>query len=162
MKTKSADTHVYVETFSLAPDVREHITGRLIAELRAYFGESLSKFGRRLGRAVDPSGKTKYSRQYISALEHDKAGYRITEKIEGAIWSMKERAYGVPEGIGGAETVSILAAPGTVKPGSLVLASSQPCKYHACRVWFVPRVPWQVYHARDCARAARRERARPG
>jgi hypothetical protein len=44
-------------------------------------------------------------------------------------------------------------AMGSVKAGAVVLASSQPCANPACGLEFVPVVPWQKCHSRECARA---------
>ena len=53
------------------------------------------------------------------------------------------------------ERVTILAL-GHVAAGAVVLADSIPCGNPACRVVFVPRVPWQKCHSGECARAVRK------
>lgn len=57
-----------------------------------------------------------------------------------------------PVDLGFAQPVLVLAAPGTIKERALVLGASRPCENANCRVWFVPRVPWQKYHSADCRR----------
>jgi len=41
-------------------------------------------------------------------------------------------------------------AVGDVMPGSLVLGDSKKCAYPPCSIPFVPTVPWQEHHSRDC------------
>jgi hypothetical protein len=41
--------------------------------------------------------------------------------------------------------VRVLARPGTVPSGALVLGEARPCQWKGCRVLFVPKVPWQKY-----------------
>lgn len=49
------------------------------------------------------------------------------------------------------ERVTVLAL-GHVAAGAVVLADSIPCGNPACKVVFVPRVPWQRFHSRECGR----------
>jgi hypothetical protein len=53
------------------------------------------------------------------------------------------------------ERVTILAL-GKVEAGAVVLADSRRCANPACRVVFVPRVPWQKCHGTECAKAVRK------
>lgn len=135
------------------------ITGEQLRELRQYYGESLSQFGLRLARAVNPTAQRGYSRQYISGLEHNKPGYRMTPEIEAAFWSLAQALDDVPAGIGGAVHVSILAAPGQVPDGAYLPPSAQAvkCARPACRVVFVKDHPRRKYHHPDCQALHRQE-----
>lgn len=53
------------------------------------------------------------------------------------------------------ERVTVLAL-GKVAAGAVILADSKRCANPACRVEFVPRVPWQKCHSGECARAVRK------
>ena len=41
--------------------------------------------------------------------------------------------------------VTVLARPGALIDGTLVLGEAKPCAWPGCPVVFVPRVPWQKY-----------------
>jgi hypothetical protein len=56
------------------------------------------------------------------------------------------------------ERVTVLAL-GRVEAGAVILADSVRCANPACRVVFVPRVPWQKCHSGECAREVRKIRA---
>lgn len=56
--------------------------------------------------------------------------------------------------------VSVMAKPGTIIQGALVLGESRACQWPGCRVHFVPRVPWQKYCSMELHLAAERERKR--
>ncbi len=158
----SVDTLNNRRTITPALDMSYHINGRIVSDLREHFHESLAQFGERLGRAVDPTGKTKYSRQYISAIEHDKPGFRITKEIEGAIWSMAAVLDDVPAGVGGAVSASVLAAPGQVPDGTYIPPTAQAvrCARPGCRVMFLKVNHFQKYHHPDCRKAHREEIAK--
>ncbi len=53
------------------------------------------------------------------------------------------------------ERVTVLAL-GKVAAGAVVLADSIQCGNPACRVVFVPRVPWQKCHSGKCTREMRK------
>jgi hypothetical protein len=144
----------------MAEQKYSRINGKQLQELREFFGESLSEFGWRLARAVDPNAKRGYSRQYISGMEHDKPEYRITPEIESAFWSLAQAADDVPAGIGGAVNVSILAAPGQVPAGTYLPPTAQAvkCARPACRVVFVKDHPFRKYHHPDCRELHRQEK----
>ena len=57
-------------------------------------------------------------------------------------------------------TVQVLARPGAVPAGSLVLGEARQCVWPGCRVRFVPRVPWQRYCDLRLHEAAEREQRR--
>ncbi len=77
-------------------------------------------------------------------------------KLARAINALGASLDGLRAEIGYAQAVTVYAAPGTVKPGSLVMAMSRPCGYARCPVWFIPRVPNQKYHHPDCREAHKR------
>jgi hypothetical protein len=43
-----------------------------------------------------------------------------------------------------------------VNPGTILLAAGRKCANPTCPIEFIPRVPWQRYHSRDCARNAKK------
>lgn len=61
---------------------------------------------------------------------------------------------GAPKDLARSERVSVQAL-GSVKPGALILADSRPC---VCGMEFVPVCGRQVYHSKECARLARKNR----
>jgi hypothetical protein len=85
----------------------------------------------------------------------------LNEKVEPstaltqAIMSLGATFDGVPEIMAQAHQVSVMAV-GNIKSGSLILADSKPCDNPACPIEFVPRVPWQRYHSKECARNAKK------
>lgn len=52
--------------------------------------------------------------------------------------------------------VQVLARPGAIPPGTLILSEARSCAWPNCRVIFVPRVPWQVYCSRELHMQAER------
>jgi hypothetical protein len=59
------------------------------------------------------------------------------------------------------ERVQILAL-GKVVPGAVVLGDSKRCGNPACKVEFVPKVPWQKCHSLECAKTVRKIKAISG
>jgi hypothetical protein len=57
------------------------------------------------------------------------------------------------------ERVMVLAL-GQVEAGAVVLGSSKRCGNPACKIVFVPVVPWQKCHSAACAKGWREERKR--
>lgn len=71
-------------------------------------------------------------------------------KMVRAIEVLAASMDGMPVEISNAERVSVYAQPGTIRSGSLILASSRMCKSPVCKVSFVPRTPNQVFHNPRC------------
>lgn len=103
----------------------------------------------------DPPWGWRYM-QGVSVGKIDPSG-----KLTRAIQAFAASLDGLRAEIGYAKAVTVYAAPGMVKPGSLVLAASRPCHYIRCPIWFIPRTPNQKYHHPDCKAAYQREKVKP-
>ncbi len=66
----------------------------------------------------------------------------------------------VPAALSYTVEVRVLAPPGLVQAGSLVLGSSRACARPGCRVIFVPNVPWRKYCSSECCVLANNDEAR--
>ena len=130
-----------------------NVTPEMLRELRELLGESLAQFGIRLARAIDLKAQP-FNRQYISALEKGKPGFRVTQQIAGAFWHIAGALDDVPAGTGGAVLVKVLAAPGQVVEGAFVPRSAKvvKCFNPTCNVQFVKTHPRQKYHDPECKR----------
>lgn len=76
-------------------------------------------------------------------------------KLTDAIMRLGALIDGAPKVQVTSQRVTVLAV-GNVRPGALVLGSSQPCGRLACPVHFVPTHPRQKYCSRECAGSAQR------
>jgi hypothetical protein len=81
--------------------------------------------------------------RYIQSVYNDKLAPSV--ELGRAIRSLGAMIDNVPQVIANTEYISILAQPGTVKPGSLILVSSLLCAKPACRNYFVPNHPRRKY-----------------
>ncbi len=73
-------------------------------------------------------------------------GMQPSKRFVKAFMAMGAMSDGIPLEIATAARVQVVAM-GEVHQGSLILADSVQC---VCGLWFVPRVPWQKYHAPKC------------
>jgi hypothetical protein len=142
----------------VAPEIGTKINGASIRQLRLHLGESLSKFGLTLKRAIDPKATKGYSRQYISKLEQgNDPKFTITPEIESAFYVISQALDGVPAGTGGTITVQVHALPGQVQEGAYVKPSlrTKSCARPGCSVVFIGL---GIYHNTECQRAWAKER----
>lgn len=79
-------------------------------------------------------------------------------KLHAAVMALGAMLDDVPVQVAYTMQVQVLARPGAIQPGSLVLSESRPCQWPGCRVSFVPRVPWQKYCSQELHLAAEREK----
>ena len=128
-----------------------NVTPQMLLELREVLNESLTQFGIRLARAIDPKSEP-FNRQYISALEHGKKNFRVTPQIAAAFWNIAAGLDDMPAGVGGAVLVKVLVQPGQVPEGAMIprTAKAVKCWNPACAVVFVKTHPNQRYHDPEC------------
>ncbi len=68
----------------------------------------------------------------------------------------------VPAALSYTVEVRVLAPPGLVQAGSLLLGTSRECARPGCRVVFVPRVPWGKYCSSECCALNNADKGRKG
>jgi hypothetical protein len=110
-------------------------------------GSELQALGERLSMIARlPQGKI-WGRSYMHAVLH--GTLNASPALVEAIQALGAITDGMRQEMALARHVSVLAM-GEIRPGSLVLANSQKCI--GCGMDFVPRVPWQKRHARNCGK----------
>lgn len=62
-----------------------------------------------------------------------------------AVYALGAALDDVPAPLAYVQQIGVLARPGEVLEGSLILGTSKKCEFPGCRVWFVPNVPWRKY-----------------
>lgn len=145
-------TKEYRERVETAERFQPSITGAEIENLRQAFRESLSEFGVRLKRAINPKAPDGYTRQYVSRIEHGKDV--ITKEIEYAYWEIKRGIDRSTVGEAGAVLVYVKARPNQVPEGALIPRSAvaMKCFNPTCSVVFIKTHPRQKYHDPECKR----------
>jgi len=114
----------------------------------------LEDVARRLCDAAEHNGleRPSWGWRYLRNVLNGKL--EASKRLTDAILRLGALLDGAPaEAIAG-ERVTILAL-GRVAAGAVVLADSRPCGNPGCRVEFVPRVPWQRFHSRECGKIVR-------
>ena len=111
-------------------------------------------------RLTEVAGKEKgwtwrYLRSVLSGTVEPSA------KLVDAMMRLGALVDGAPKESVMGERVTVLAL-GQVEAGAVVLASSKRCANPACKVVFVPVVPWQKCHSKSCAKAVRDVRRMSG
>ena len=84
-----------------------------------------------------------WSWRYIQSVYNNKLA--PSDELGRAIRSLGAMLDSVPQIVANTETVSILARPGAVRVGSLVIVDSLLCAKPACRNYFVPNHPRRKY-----------------
>lgn len=69
-----------------------------------------------------------------------------------AVFALGATLDDVPAPLAYTQQIQVLARPGEVIDGSLVLGKSRLCARPGCRVWFVPNVPWRKYCSKECGK----------
>ena len=86
--------------------------------------------------------------RYVRSVE---AGtVKPSRKFCRAVYGLGATLDGLHPMVVDTQPVQVYAQPGTIRPGSLILAESKICASPGCTLSFVPRVPWQKYCCPDC------------
>lgn len=110
-------------------------------------GSELQALGERLSLIAHlPAGKT-WGRSYMHAVLH--GTLNPSPALLDAIQALGAITDGMQPELATARPVNVLAV-GEIRPGSLVLANSRACI--GCGIQFVPVVPWQKRHKRNCGK----------
>jgi hypothetical protein len=95
----------------------------------------------KLSAAVEKSNP--WSWRYIQSVYNNKLS--PSEELGRAIRALGAMLDNVPQIVANTESVSIMAKPGSVRTGSLVIVDSRLCAKIACRNYFVPNHPARKY-----------------
>ncbi|MBX3005971.1 MAG: hypothetical protein KF821_09135 [Anaerolineales bacterium] len=109
--------------------------------------ETLTTVAAELSELVDVSPP--WGWRYMHGVINGKT--KASAKLAQAIFAWGAVVDGSPALLANTQDVVVRAHPGQLHPGSVVLASSRRCP--ACRVAFVPTVPWQRYCRPQCRMA---------
>jgi hypothetical protein len=117
--------------------------------------EPLEDVARRLCDAADHNGQARpeWGWRYLRNVLNGKLD--ASRKLTDAILRLGALLDGAAVEAVQGERVQVLAL-GKVAAGAVVLADSKRCGNPACRVEFVPRVPWQKCHSAECAKTVRK------
>lgn len=72
------------------------------------------------------------------------------KKMLAAILAMGAAMDGVSPALANAIEIKVFANPERVRPGSVLLGESRPCRRPGCGVSFVPNVPWRKFCSDAC------------
>jgi hypothetical protein len=142
------------------------LTQQLLQSIIEYQDDLLTRLGpgpyhahlaEQLSRIADhtPPWTGRYVQSVVSGTLAPSAAFALAVDAYGA--SLED----VPALITYTVTVQVLARPGAVHPGSIVLSESRPCEWTGCHTIFVPRVPWQKYCNAELHRQAERSKRGP-
>ena len=117
--------------------------------------EALGDVARRLCDAAEHNGleRPSWGWRYLRNVLNGKL--EASRRLTDAILRVGALLDGAPAESVQGERVQILAL-GKVSAGAVVLADSKRCGNPGCKVEFVPKVPWQKCHSKECAAARRR------
>lgn len=102
-------------------------------------------------RLSEIAGRTKaWGWKYLRNVQH--RTQQASAQLMDAILRAGALLDGLPADLARGSQVTVIAR-GTVRPGAIILADSQPCGYPACGRHFVPAHPRQKYHSTDCRTA---------
>ncbi len=100
-----------------------------------------TSFAKKLSDAVDRDDP--WSWQYIRGVYKNQLPPSVdlgrAVRVLGALVDQ------VPPIIAHTETIPILAKPGQVRPGSIVITPSKMCASPGCRITFIPNSPRRIY-----------------
>lgn len=118
--------------------------------------ELLQEAARRLSEAVskDPTWKHRYIHNVAVGNQPP------SKELERAVQVLGAMIDGTPGQLANTVQVSVFAAPGDVKPGSLVQAKSRKCAYVGCGIWFIPPYDSSLYCCEEHKRLERNRRRR--
>lgn len=141
---------------SLSPQEIAQSLQALLEGLRPILGGQgqvvfYEEVARRLSTAIqqDPP----WGWRYIQGVE--KGTIQPSRKLARAILALGATLDGLPAHVADTTPVQVYAAPGKVRPGSIILAASRFCARPGCPVSFVPVVPRQKYCCAACRYRAR-------
>lgn len=124
-------------------------------EMRASMGtvEFYDMLARKLSRIVrkDPA----WTWRYVQGVHAGSIG--PSKVFASAVYAFGAVLDEVPAALTYTVEIRVLAPPGNVKPGSLLLGKSKQCERPGCRVIFVPNVPWRRYCSTECCVMANNE-----
>jgi hypothetical protein len=143
------------QSLNLIMEYQQDLIDRLgLAPYREHLAEQLSKIA-----GHTPPWTGRYVQSVAAGTLAPSAAFGLAIEAYGA--GMDD----TPIMVAYTVTVQVLARPGAVIPGSIVLSESRPCAYPGCPTVFVPRVPWQkICNAelhRQAERAQRRAKREP-
>ena len=143
-----SDPNLTQQSLNLIMEYQQDLIDRLgLAPYREHLAEQLSKIA-----GHTPPWTGRYVQSVAAGTLAPSAAFALAVDSYGA--SLDD----VPTLVSYTVTVQILARPGAVVPGSIVLSESCPCEWPGCHTIFVPRVPWQRYCNAELHRQADRAR----
>jgi len=113
---------------------------------------------RRLSDLAIPKRFKPWTWRYIQSVSVGKI--KPSKDLLDAMQRLGAMLDGMPTVIMDARPIIIYGDPERIKAGSLILGSSRQCANPACKIWFIPVVPNQIYHHETCAKICRRNRKR--
>jgi hypothetical protein len=142
------DTNLTQQSLNLIMEYQQDLIDRLgLAPYREHLAEQLSKIA-----GHTPPWTGRYVQSVAAGTLAPSAAFALAVDSYGA--SLDD----VPTLVSYTVTVQVLARPGAVVPGSIVLSESRPCAHPGCPTIFVPRVPWQKICNAELHRQADRAR----
>lgn len=98
-----------------------------------------------------------WSGRYLIQLYHQKFP-AVPNAVGRTLLIMAQYMDETPIAAAGTEQTTIMARPGTIKPGTVVLINSRKCANPTCPVHFIPRIWNQKYCVVQCGAAHRKSK----